>query len=199
MRNSFTVSLAVLALSFLQATHASAQALTVLHSFTGKADGAFPYAGLTMDRAGNLYGITSTDGRYKDGTIYKIDASGKMTVLHQLTYTEACLSFAPLLIDKSGNLYGTAYFCGTSGIGSAFELKATGELQVLHSFKGSDGALPYAALVRDDAGSLYGTTSNGGDIPFAAGTVFKIDRATGAETVLHNFANIPDGAFPSCR
>jgi uncharacterized repeat protein (TIGR03803 family) len=53
--------------------------------------------------------------------------------------------------------------------------------------------------VRDSAGSLYGTTAVGGDIPFAAGTVFKIDRATGAETVLHNFANIPDGAFPSCR
>jgi uncharacterized repeat protein (TIGR03803 family) len=188
----------------LMATWASAQTLTVLHSFSAKADGAFPYGGLVMDPAGNLYGTTSTGGRYKDGTIYKIDTSGKMTVLHQFTRKEACSSFAPLLIDKHGNLYGTAFSCGipiAEGIGTVFELKATGRLVVLHAFGSvsGDGALPYAGLVRDAAGSLYGTTSVGGDIPYGAGTVFKIDRNTGAETVLHNFANIPDGAFPSCR
>jgi uncharacterized repeat protein (TIGR03803 family) len=31
---------------------------TVLHSFTGGADGALPYAGVTMDKSGNLYGAT---------------------------------------------------------------------------------------------------------------------------------------------
>lgn len=39
-----------------------AQTITVLHNFTGGADGAFPYAGLTMDGAGNFYGTASAGG-----------------------------------------------------------------------------------------------------------------------------------------
>jgi hypothetical protein len=39
---------------------------TVLHSFTGGADGANPYAGLIPDAAGNLYGTTWHGGA--DGT-----------------------------------------------------------------------------------------------------------------------------------
>ncbi len=38
---------------------AHAQTYTVLHNFTGGGDGTAPYAGLTMDRGGNLYGTTS--------------------------------------------------------------------------------------------------------------------------------------------
>src|SRR5260370_2071573 len=33
---------------------------TVLYSFTGGSDGAFPYAGLVMDTTGNLYGTASS-------------------------------------------------------------------------------------------------------------------------------------------
>ncbi len=35
---------------------------TVLHNFTGGADGAFPYAGLTSDASGNLYGTAGYGG-----------------------------------------------------------------------------------------------------------------------------------------
>ena len=45
-----------LALSLLPVQRAKAQTFTVLHNFTGGLDGANPYTGLTMDRAGNLYG-----------------------------------------------------------------------------------------------------------------------------------------------
>jgi|HubBroStandDraft_2_1064218.scaffolds.fasta_scaffold15740_3 uncharacterized repeat protein (TIGR03803 family) len=51
---------------------------TVLHSFTGKTDGAHPYAGLVMDAAGNLYGTAETGGDASCiinggcGTVFKI-------------------------------------------------------------------------------------------------------------------------------
>src|SRR5215472_6173128 len=47
--------LAVLALMIVPMT--TAQTYTVLHSFIGGPDGQGPYGRLTMDRAGNLYGV----------------------------------------------------------------------------------------------------------------------------------------------
>ena len=41
---------------------ASAQTYQVIYSFTGGASGGGPAAGLTLDRAGNLYGVTSYGG-----------------------------------------------------------------------------------------------------------------------------------------
>ena len=41
---------------------ASAQTFSVLHNFTGFQDGATPYAGVTIDAAGNLYGTTAAGG-----------------------------------------------------------------------------------------------------------------------------------------
>jgi uncharacterized repeat protein (TIGR03803 family) len=45
---------------------------TVLYSFTGGADGAYPYAGLVRDAAGNLYGTTSAGGAFGGGTVFKL-------------------------------------------------------------------------------------------------------------------------------
>ena len=46
---------------------ASAQTFTVLHNFTGRADGAEPSVGLTMDPTGNLYGTTLYGGVVPEG------------------------------------------------------------------------------------------------------------------------------------
>src|SRR5207253_434377 len=52
---------------------------TVLHSFTRSPDGAFPQAGLVMDKAGNFYGTTAGPGA---GTVFKLDTSGNETLLY---------------------------------------------------------------------------------------------------------------------
>jgi uncharacterized repeat protein (TIGR03803 family) len=184
---------------------------SVLHSFTGGADGALPFAGLIFDTIGNLYGTTYygplgcaglTDGC---GTVFRLtpnpDGTWTESVLH--SFTEGAGGGNPaagLIFDAAGNLYGTTNF-GTSGpgnLGTVFKLTpnpdGTWTESVLHSFTGADGAVPDAGLIFDAAGNLYGTTSSGGisiaciDID-GCGVVFKLSpTSTGwSETVLHTF------------
>jgi uncharacterized repeat protein (TIGR03803 family) len=174
---------------------------TVLHSFTGGADGANPTAGLIRDNEGNLYGTASE-------TVFKRDTSGKETVLYTFTGgADGSNLQAGLLTDSEGDLYGATVSGGDLncnapyGCGTVFKLDSTGKKTVLYSFaRGSDGSGPATTLVRDLMGNLYGTTVEGGDLncnaPYGCGTVFKLDK-TGKETVLHKFTGGADGAFPS--
>src|ERR1700691_1467618 len=47
--------------------------LTVLHGFTGHADGSYPYAGVVLDSAGNVYGTTSEGGKKDTGVVFEIE------------------------------------------------------------------------------------------------------------------------------
>ena len=49
-----------------------AQTFSVLHSFSGGADGSEPSSGLTMDRAGNLYGTALFGGSNDFGVVFKM-------------------------------------------------------------------------------------------------------------------------------
>jgi len=90
---------------------------SVLYSFTGYPnDGAFPYAGLVRDSAGNLYGTTAYGGTSDNGAVFKLDTTNTESVLHSFTGSpDGAVSRAPLLLDSTGNLYGTTYQGGTLG------------------------------------------------------------------------------------
>jgi uncharacterized repeat protein (TIGR03803 family) len=204
LRRSAGIILAVLSALFLLGTGAAqrahAQTFTVLHSFSGGTnDGAYPYAGLVMDSSGNLYGTTYVGGGGSEcfgvgcGTVFKLDISGALTVLHSFSGSDGKYPYAGLVRDSSGNLYGTTLYGGSIGYGTVFKLETSGPLTVLHSCDYSDGANPYAGLVRDSSGNLYGTTVGGGPSG-DGGTVFKLDTS-GTLTVLHNFSG-SDGAYP---
>ena len=47
---------------------------TILHSFN-EADGAYPFAALIRDTAGNLYGTTETGGVYEHGVVFVLNHS----------------------------------------------------------------------------------------------------------------------------
>src|SRR5271165_4687284 len=52
-----------------------AQTYKLLYNFTGQADGLSPEAGLTMDKAGNLYGTTIYGGT-GPGTVFRLKRAG---------------------------------------------------------------------------------------------------------------------------
>jgi uncharacterized repeat protein (TIGR03803 family) len=163
----------------------------------GTPDGEDPYSGVLRDKAGNLYGTTQYGGAKGGfGTVYKLTAKGKLTLLHSFAGTpDGVNPFAGLLMDAAGNLYGTTYYGGTNGgFGTVFKLTPKGKLTLLHSFAGMpDGQNPYARLIRDSAGNLYGTTFYGGTSGY--GAVFKLDTV-GKLTILHSFSGSTDGAHP---
>jgi len=168
---------------------------TVLYSFAGGSDGEYPlYGYLLMDKAGNLYGITEVGGTYGYGTVFKVTAKGKETVLHSFGGTgDGKYGFEQsLAMDTKNNLYGTTEEGGTSGAGVVFELNIKSQKEtILYNFTGgSDGDSPSFGLVRDSKGNLFGTTQDGGT---GYGVVFVVKGTT--ETVLHAFDGT-DGSNP---
>jgi uncharacterized repeat protein (TIGR03803 family) len=96
---------------------------TVLYNFTGGADGANPAWGtLLRDSAGNLYGTTSQGGASDFGVVFKVDTTGKETVLHAFSGRDGKTPYGTLVRDKAGNLYGTTYEGGAFGGGVVFKI-----------------------------------------------------------------------------
>jgi uncharacterized repeat protein (TIGR03803 family) len=190
---------------------------TVLYTFTGGADGAFPNAYLTLDWAGNIYGVTVYGGNPADcsgngcGTVFKLNKRGELTTLHTFTGSDGSFANGSLVLDAWGNLYGTTYQGGDlpcnggTGCGVVFKLTADGKYKVLHTFTGApDGAVPPMGLMGDLFGNFYGVTEYGGNSadctwgapnPPGCGMVFKLDKK-GNLTVLYTFTGLADGANP---
>ena len=172
---------------------------TVLHAFTADGDGAEPDAGL-INVGGELYGTTTYGGANNLGAVFSLNPkTGAETVVYSFKSGTGDGSYpSARLLNVGGTLYGTTAGGGTAGVGTVFSFTANnGAETVVYSFQGGDdGALPEAGLM--NVGSiLYGTTINGGAGCLGCGTVFSIDTATGAETVLHSFTDQDgDGAAP---
>jgi uncharacterized repeat protein (TIGR03803 family) len=163
-----------------------------------------------MDSAGSLYGTTRSGGANKFcpeeqgyGTVFKLDASHKLTALHSFVGgADGWAVAAGLASDEQGNLYGTTLGGGTSNMGTAYEVTKSGKERILHSFTGApDGADPAATLFLDRDGLFYGTTYSGGDVScvgdtYGCGIIFQIDKS-GNEKVLYSFNGSSDGAEPT--
>jgi uncharacterized repeat protein (TIGR03803 family) len=100
---------------------------TVLHSFGKNTnDGQGPLAAVTLDNSGNIYGTTSAGGSLGDGTVFKLQPTGKgkwtETVLHFFKNHPGRFPGAAVVFDQQGNLYGTTEGDGQITFGSVFEI-----------------------------------------------------------------------------
>jgi uncharacterized repeat protein (TIGR03803 family) len=178
--------------------------LTTLYSFTGGADGAYPFGSLVQVEGGGLYG-TASQGGSGYGTIYRLTTNGAFTLLYEFSgAADGAYPYTGLLLANDGNLYGTAIAGGanaSAGIsyGTVFQFSLGGTFTPLYSFSGGDGAYPYGRLVQGLNGNLFGTTSGtlfqSGVAPVSFGTVFEITYG-GVFTSVYSFAGGSDGANP---
>jgi uncharacterized repeat protein (TIGR03803 family) len=213
----FSVAL-LLAFTGVTAPRASAAIYSVLYAFGGP-DGANPQAPVLIDSAGNVYGTTTFGGLNQCclgscppptnspcGVVFKIDPTGKESVLHAFTGypVDGSNPYSALILDDGGNLYGTTSaggppgICAPNGCGTVFKVTSSGQETMLYGFKGgANGSSPGTGLLRDAAGNLFGTTQYGGltSCIFGCGTVFKLDAA-GTHSILYHFTGGADGGQP---
>ena len=206
LQQSLRASIAALAIGFVvilaETQTAQAQTFSLIHTFTGGQDGYRPPAGLTMDKAGNLYGVTLSN------EAFELKHKNSVWVFNQLyffsddgngNYPQARVVFGP-----DGALYGTTAFGGSNGCsynlgcGVVFRLRAQPTVcktalcpwaeTVLYRFTGEpDGAYPQGEVTFDAAGNIYLTTASGGW--FDCGTVVELTPSNGIwmERLLYSF------------
>jgi uncharacterized repeat protein (TIGR03803 family) len=177
----------------------------VLYSFGAGSDGAIPYAGITLDTKGNLYGTTSAGGSTGNGTVFELKRSSSgwtETILHNFELQDdGGTPYAGLVFDHSGNLYGAATQGGSEGSvggGTVFELSpASGgwNFQVIYGLYGWNISGPFRDLLVEPSGVIYGTTHCDG--AYDAGTVYSLTPSSGAwsYTELYTFTGGTDGLY----
>jgi uncharacterized repeat protein (TIGR03803 family) len=177
-----------------------------------------PYAGLTVDDSGNLYGTTYAGGAHGYGTVYELAFDQtKQKWVEKVLYSFNCgTNTCPdggnpalgLYLDSNGNFFGTTTM-GANSVGAIFELSFDQAKQkwveaVLYSFCGekscADGSSPSGRIAADSAGNLYGTTAGGGS--HGQGTVYELSFSGNqwSYSVLYSFCSgetCPDGQTPS--
>ncbi len=198
---------------FFAAVTAQTQTLTVLHTFTGGADGYEPYAGVTLDQQGRIYGTTIQGGLHDDGVVFRLAREGQGWALSPIysfgsQKDDGVNPVSRVVFGPGGLLYGTTSSGGSGRGGTVFSLKPPATAckaalcpwveTILYNFTGgADGGDPlYGDLSFDQAGNIYGTTAGGGSS--GEGVVFKLARSGSGwtESVLWNFTGGSDGGLP---
>jgi uncharacterized repeat protein (TIGR03803 family) len=103
----------------------------VLHTLSMQ-EGAASYAGLVLDKAGNLYGTASAGGAYGDGSVFELQKDGTFRVLHSFAGgLDGANPLGRLVFDAAGSLYGTTSYGGNltcysgitgAGCGTVFKI-----------------------------------------------------------------------------
>jgi hypothetical protein len=198
----------------------------VLHVFRETDDGSGPWAMLTVDSAGNLYGTAYLGGipncglgGLGCGTVFKLTPTSDGGWRYKQIYSfqggsDGGTPFGSVIVSAAGDVYGTTELGGigtsqcysnVSGCGTVFKLSPNADGSYTHSviyaFLGPpiDGADPQTGLILDSAGNLFGTTLLGGARNL--GTTFELvpQENSWQETVLHSFGEGSDGSEPKTQ
>ena len=186
---------------------------TLLYSFQGGTDGAFPASALAIDASGNLIGAATQGGSTACstsgcGTLFELSpptisgGAWTETTLHVFTGgTDGDFPQSNLVLGPGGTIYGSG-FGGAGDNGSIFALTPSAgsyAFNVIYNFSSPfEGRLPGDIVFRN--GNIYGTTAAGPGSS-NAGTVFRLAQSGGvwSDTVLFAFGDndVSTGFIPT--
>lgn len=223
MKNNSPFQLLTLVLSMMLALNViggravQAQTFQVIYNFTGGPDGGTPFAGLTVDDGGNLYGTTGHGGAGYGG-VFSLNRAGSGFAFNSLYNftggTDGAGPYARVVFGPDGALYGSTVaggqgacnYDGWIGCGTVFSLRPRATLcrtascswieAVLYRFGGgSDAAVPQGDLIFDASKNIYGTTLSGGN---GLGTIYELTPSGGqwTEQILYRAPGGNDGGYP---
>ena len=154
------------------------------------------HAPLVQGPDGLLYGAGWYGGEGDDGTVFRVESDGTITVLHVFDGTDGSQLPTGLVVGADGWLYGTTQFGGgPDGRGVVFKISTAGEFVLLHTFsKNLDGGQgwPSGRMVQDAQGNFFGTLCQNHVLP---GALFKM-TPDGSVTIVHRFQDQGDGSCP---
>ena len=150
---------------------------TPLYSFTGKTDGSYPYAGVTLDSKGNLFGTTATGGSKSGpvckgtngcGVVFEVSppsgGSGDWTESVAYAFQDGSdggFPYAGVVFDTAGSLYGTTVQGGNTSGANCSDFDGCGVVFKLTPPSGGTGAWT------ETQAYLFNGGSDGG-FPYAA-------------------------------
>jgi uncharacterized repeat protein (TIGR03803 family) len=171
--------------------------LTTVHTFSLDGNGTNPQGPLFVGSDGNFYGTTTATGTGGYGSVFKMTAKGKITVLHSFTsaVTDGGTPQSGVIQAADGSFYGATFRGGTSNEGTLFKVTAAKKFTLLHGFDlASDyGIYPAQPVVQATDGNIYGVATSYASGGYANnGSVYKMGTAKkGKFSVVFEFANGP--------
>jgi uncharacterized repeat protein (TIGR03803 family) len=196
----------------------SAQSFQVIYNFQNSPDGAQPFAGVTFDHQGNLYGTTQRGGILQCllsgcGTVFQLmpKTGGGWTeqVLTQFAAQNGygAVPQTPVVLDRLGNVYGTfvcTFDCFSGNGGGAFQLLHSNglwrDLTLASYWDQEQDQCEPCGVAFGPNGHLYGVTNTYDSQYGNTGAVFYLGQQSvfGWYTViLYTFKSGLDGANPS--
>jgi uncharacterized repeat protein (TIGR03803 family) len=171
---------------------------TLLHSFNSATDGSGPNARLAIDRAGNLFGTTTSGGTYNSGTFWEYSATGVFSAPHAFGGPKDGISpFQGPTMDGNNEIVGTTSMGAPNGNGTVFAMKRESVYRTLYNFQSkSDGHCPYSGVAVSATHVIYGTTVGVGYGGNPNGSVFQFSKTGGLQT-LYVFQDGNDGEWPN--
>lgn len=151
--------------------------------------GAAPLGGVTRGADGALYGTTSLGGAENCGIVYRLDAAGRLSLIHEFSEPDGCRPMGELALGPDGSLYGVASQGGyanellPAGSGTIYRIASDGTFTVLYRLPPPAVGDTYLAPFWPRAGLTLGPDD------FFYGTLFSSDV----------FRISPDGAFALVR
>jgi len=164
-------------------------------------------SGVSVDRAGHVYGTLSAAGNYAQGLLYELSQrAGNWFVSSLYSFLGGSSGSSPfgVMVGPQGALYGSAE--GGSGYGLIYEVTppatacttalCSPDETTIYQFTGNTDAAGGTVTTFDSAGNLYGI---GGGGAYGNGAVFELSPLQGSwtEKLLYSFTGGSDGGGPN--